>query len=330
MKFICAFSSDFRELYKADIYRAMCLPEGYILHFRYREKYVDPALREGNPSLVGRRVAIFYVHGNKDDGQVVADNVSVRFANIMKHEVSSDTGVFHVYLKLGDFCDLVVDANNPAEKLPSNLFFSELECEEGQGDSTWHGRVKSLQPLLPDLLYFRIKDISKDNGEGVSIHYPNDGRSCSYTLTGGSRYVLRLALANPTSGKESVQLGESSGSISINSINPIETSALADDISVPLIVHNLNVLSQPALLTFKPTLAQGVRSDYSSSIEITLHTGWFRPLIFGVFSLTAILSLMALQSTNPNNESPSTATFLIASAAFLISSSALFFWFNKK
>ena len=37
---IALFSSDARDLYKADVFRALALPAGYVLHFRYPQKYV--------------------------------------------------------------------------------------------------------------------------------------------------------------------------------------------------------------------------------------------------------------------------------------------------
>lgn len=330
MKIICAFSSDYRELYKADIYRAMSLPEGAILHFRYRKKYVDSNLIAANPELIGRRVAIFFVHGNKDDGSTNVARTSVRYATISKHEISFDTDVFHVYLKLAEFCNLTIDSGNSAEKLPSNRFFSELECTPEAGGNSWMERVGEVSQLLPSLLYFQIKGISDEGNAECRLKYTEDGRSCHYTLTGGKRYVLKLAVANPRGGTESVLLEESSKSISINSINPLESSALVDDAFIPLIVHNLQVLSQPALLSFKPTMDLKDRSDYSTNIELKLHTGWVRPILFGLFSLVALGAAMAVQPVNPSYVTASLTKMLICGLAFWAASGALYFWFNKK
>ncbi len=37
---IVFFSLDARDLYKADVYRALALPTGYALQFRYQRKYI--------------------------------------------------------------------------------------------------------------------------------------------------------------------------------------------------------------------------------------------------------------------------------------------------
>ena len=62
MKKICAFSSDSRELYKADIYRALALPNDHVIHFRYKRKYVDDNLFEDLNSLRNKEVIIFFNH----------------------------------------------------------------------------------------------------------------------------------------------------------------------------------------------------------------------------------------------------------------------------
>ena len=60
MKVICAFSSDSRPLYIADIYRVLALPEDYIVRFRYKKKYVGDAILNDPQSVVGADVAVFF------------------------------------------------------------------------------------------------------------------------------------------------------------------------------------------------------------------------------------------------------------------------------
>ena len=64
MNMICAFSSDSRDLYKADIYRVLSLPKDYLIHFRYKTKYVDDILLHDINKLTGRDVVIFLTTGN--------------------------------------------------------------------------------------------------------------------------------------------------------------------------------------------------------------------------------------------------------------------------
>ena len=44
MEKIILFSSDARDLYKEDVFKAICLPKGYVIHFRYAKEYVDDNL----------------------------------------------------------------------------------------------------------------------------------------------------------------------------------------------------------------------------------------------------------------------------------------------
>jgi hypothetical protein len=61
---VAFYSSDARDLYKADVYRALALPKGYVLQFRYLKKYIHPDLLANLSNLRGQAGLIFFVSGN--------------------------------------------------------------------------------------------------------------------------------------------------------------------------------------------------------------------------------------------------------------------------
>lgn len=246
MNIIGAFSSDFRPLYKADIYRALALPVGHVLHFRYKRKYVDDNLISNPSSVKNQRVVIFYTHGNKaGDGNLT--HVPIREAAVVDFEESKETDVVHVYMKLGDFCNYEVDTGNSIEKKPPNKFFAELHCTKKTNDTNWQSRVTAVESLLPQLTYFQIKGISID-GKRLSLSSSDCGRACFYRLLQGKRHVLHLALGNPSSVNAKINL-QTDTDIALNIVRPVETSVQFDDIDIPLIVQHLQVFRKPSLIT---------------------------------------------------------------------------------
>jgi hypothetical protein len=262
MNTICAFSSDSRELYKADIYRVLALPENHIVHFRYKTKYVDDNLLQIPKKLKKQKVAIFFTHGNDLGSQEnMFQHFSVRWATITNTELSSETDVFHVYMKLGGFCNVKIDSGNSEEKTPRTKFFSKLNCTEINEENNWQCRILAIKDYFPQITFFHLKEI-RNGWRGKSIHYQNRHKSCYYNLIHGDRYTLKLAVSNPSSSDTKIEISDSSEEITINCINPFESSIQFDDHDIPISVKTLQVFKQASLLEFKPTKK---KSDLAST-----------------------------------------------------------------
>lgn len=338
MSIICAFSSDFRELYKADIYRALALPVGHVLHFRYKKKYVDENLISMDAALHGRKVVIFYTHGNKDQTSKLT-HIAIRTATIVDHEVSNETDVVHIYMKLERFCNFNVDSQNSAEKQPPVKFFSELNCTDTNNDDNWQARVSAIKDLLPELTYFQIKGISspkffnvfrKGGDKTLDLTYTNRDRSCYYRLRQGTRHVLHLTLGNPNGTISKIDISESGDDVAINVVKPMETSVQFDDLDVPLVVQNLQVYKKPALLTFQPVKTQGSLGEYATNVELELRSGLFKPISFGLLSVFALGAVFVVQPRTPDSVFQPIWVVGVAAAIFWIATSFLYYWFNKK
>ncbi|TMO47258.1 hypothetical protein [Pseudoalteromonas ruthenica] len=337
MDTICAFSSDSRELYKADIYRVLALPKNHIVHFRYKRKYVDDNLLNNPKKLKKQKVAIFFTHGN--DLESSSDNAfqhfSVRWASITTTEFSEETDVLHIYMKLGDFCNVQIDTGNSDEKKPPTKFFSKLNCTERNEENNWQSRILVIKDYFPKMTFFHLKSIR--NGWGNKrIRYKNGKKSCQFNLTHGDRYILKLAVSNPDASDTKIEISDSSEEITINCINPFETSIQFDDHDIPISVKTLQVFKQASLLEFKPSKKKSnedgyeVLGEYATNIEFNLNLSLKRPLIFGGFSTMAFWAVLLARPISNSASWPSDCTLLIATLLFYVSSSSLFFWFNKK
>lgn len=334
MNTLCAFSSDSRELYRADIYRVLALPKNYIVHFRYKKQYVENQLLTDTSGLRGQRVAVFYTCGNKlDSDEPAFKHFSIRWATITTAEFSEETEVFHIYMKLGDFCNVHINTNDSNEGKPPTEFFTMLSCTESDVEKNWQSRILAIKDFFPDITFFHLKAIR--NGWGSKhIYYNYDKKSCHYNLAHGEKYILELAVANPNVSDTKIEISDSSEEITINCINPFESSIQFDDHDIPISVKTLQVFKQTSLLEFKPTEQKGdsyiVKGEYSTNIELNLTLSLKRPLVFGLFSTMAFWAVMLAKPISSSAIWPSDWKLVCATVLFYFSSSSLFFWFNKR
>ena len=329
MDIICAFSSDSRPLYQADIYRVLSLPEGHIMHFRYKKRWVDDNLLLPKFELKNKDVAIFYTHGNNGNAESEQSHISIRRAKIAHTEISSETDVFHVYMKLERFCNISIDSGNSTEKNPPTKYLSKLACTELSSHNNWQARVNAVKDFFPKITFFHVKGIHS-RFRKLPTKYKDKSKFCFYNLTHGDRYILKLALGNPEQSNTKIKLHDSSEEITINCINPLETSIQFDDYDIPISVKPLQVMKQASLLTFSPKQENSDLGEYSTNIELNLNLTIKRPIIFGAFSLLALWALLLVNPTSPSDQWPSPTTLAIASLMFWVASASLFFWFNKK
>jgi hypothetical protein len=330
MNVICAFSSDNRTLYKADIYRVLALPKGHIVHFRYKKKYVDDNLLQDNAKLINEKVAIFFTHGNNDqEKNNQLTSISIRWATISHFEVSTETDVFHAYMKLESFCNVAIDSGNSLEKQPPTKFFSKLLCTESSERKNWQNRINEVKGYFPKITFFYLQGIYKKDKEQI-LKYQYNERSCYYDLIHGDRYVLKMSLGNPDSSETKIEITDTSEEITINCINPIETSVQFDDYDIPVSVKTLQVMKQASLLTFKPIDDNNNIGEYATNIELNLKLNPIRPLVFGFFSTLAFWALLSVKSASSVMVWPQPWEHILPSLLIFISTSVMFFLFNKK
>ena len=335
METICAFSSDSRELYKADIYRVLALPNGHIVHFRYKKKYVGNDLLLECENLKNRKVVIFFTHGNLlDASDNTLTHVSIRWATISHAEISNETGVFHVYMKLNNFCDVSVNIENSEEHQPPTKFLSSINCTERNEKNSWQHRVDAVKDYFDDMTFFHLKGIFSGRCPW-SLAYQNNGKSCHYNLIHGDRYIVKLSLGNPKTSQTKIEISDSSEEITINCINPIETSVQFDDFEIPISVKSLETTKQASLLSFRPCHSERDNlGEYATNIELNLELGLERPVYFGLLSTVALGAFLIATSIVDIEDSVEFSEMIpilaLSLAAFACSAGLLFAMFNKK
>lgn len=340
MEMICAFSSDSRELYKADIYRALALPRGHILHFRYKKKYVDSNLSNSPDSLKDKEVAIFFMHGNslEENASFQSSLFPIRKGTITESNYSDDTGVFHVYFSLGDFCNIKIDSSNSAEKMPPTNFLSKLTCTVQEAGNSWHSRILEIKDFFPDITFFHFHSIVNKSEKPVRIQPRGVGSSCYYELEHGSLYYLNVRVANPNSTDTKIKIEDSSGDITLNCVNPFETSIQFDDHSIPLSIKSLSDSEQASVVSFIPLAKQpdGIEhlplAEYATGIEISLKRPSTHFFKFFLGATGALLGLGVMRFYKPEFQFFSFDGLIILGGATLsgVSLAYLYSKFGKK
>ncbi|WP_433168753.1 hypothetical protein [Kribbella sp. CA-247076] len=101
MKSLMLLSSDDRQRYAEDIQTVLAAPEGTIVQFRYRERWVEPALQRAVPSRKAERLpAVLGFVASGSDPFILP----VRYATVARAECIADMFIFK--LRLGGYVNL--------------------------------------------------------------------------------------------------------------------------------------------------------------------------------------------------------------------------------
>ncbi|MFC2953136.1 hypothetical protein ACFOOP_14460 [Marinicaulis aureus] len=329
MNLICAFSSDARPLYKADIYRALALPKGYILHFRYQRKYIHQDVLDLGTKILGRKVAIFFSRSlGANTATTSYENYSIRYATVTAFDESPETNVYHVYMKLDDFCNVVIRNTNQLDYLPPNKFFTNLECAEMSQDMSWRSRVLAIKDYLPKLLFFNVSGVF-DGNRKIALSYSNKKRSSHFEITQGQRHILKVSLGNPQENDVHIEVTDKGDEIELNSINPLQTSASFDDLEIPISSKALQVRRQSTFLKFRLSNSPDKVSEYTTNIEFDIVRSKWSAIAFGFFATVALAAFSAMPSMSFKGEPLQPHEYAVFLVWFL-ATAGLYYYFNKK
>jgi hypothetical protein len=336
-KVLCAFSSNYRPLYIGDIYKVLIMPVGYIVHFRYKKKYIEAKILSESKKYIGKETIIFFTDMNREAGE--AKNYSVRSAKLKLFEYTEETELVHIYMELKNFVDVTIDPNIDNLELPTNKFFSELNCTVLNKNQSWKTKIDQLKDFFPDLSFFYLKKIKGTFGWKKKIKSRSDKKSSHYNLTHGNKYLLDISLANPNESKCKISLSPSSDDVSFNISNPISITAHYDDLTVPVYLKSLNVSSESSYISFYPEFSDDNNAkfinEYTSNIEIVKKVSKLNSFKFGLASVITVMSIWSIKDNsssliNMSPELPFDLKFVISCFALVLASSYLFFKFNKK
>ncbi|MDO6672139.1 hypothetical protein [Cobetia amphilecti] len=318
---LLAYSSNSRDIYKADIYRALSLPNGYIMHFRYKGKYVQDSILSNENSR--KHVMIIFTEASSLGEST--NNVAIRSAIVTKTEYSEATEVFHLYMKLQDFCDIKTQSI-PDDKKPPEYYLSEIDKDYLKpltSQSNWKKRIDILNGSFSPKIYYHLESITQSNNI-ISPKSHITQKNSYYELTYGNEYFINLKIANPDGSEHTIELKHDESSICTSVTNPIRTSLQYDDLEIPTSIRLLQEHKQICTLKFLPMNGDSEIKEYSSVIEMRLKKSKRSAVLFGAFASLGLLGILLSRSDS--------CIYFNTIGIFLFFGAAcfLYFWHNKK
>jgi hypothetical protein len=250
------FSSDARPLYKEDIYRALALPSGSVIHFRYNQKYIQDDIVAKPEGFLGTRGIIFFVTGNDlkvPEEKRQKQTYSIRMVTLKGVLRSENTRHFHFFLQLDEYCDCTI-VNTESSK-----FVSRVTVSYGT-ENRWIERVKAVKNDFDNILFFKY-EVVDHNGKRVNPKYSNSSQDAIYELLDESEYRLDFSFYDKRDGASNLNIEESEG-ISVHYRECSKLGATIDDRQFRLHTGFISHMKKPAVLKFKPKPNDNQELDY--------------------------------------------------------------------
>lgn len=323
------FSSDARTLYKADIYRALTLPTGSILHFRYGNQYVSTEISTNPEDLKNESAVIFFSAGNdltvpKEKREI--KHISVRNVRVVNTHIDDDQeNLLHFYLELRDFVNYgIIDEEE------NKAFFVRRVNVEKREDNSWAERVRAVTPYFPDQLFFRLKAIRKER-EVISPKYDSASNEGYFILDDESIYNVDIAIEDNSDGDSTLHVETTGESFDLHIPEKFSLGALRDFQTFRLTTKNLSLQETYGFIR----IYSNATPLFDVIVPVRVRRSRFKSLKFAVFSALAALGVMlgTLATKDFNQVNFSVLKFILAILSLaLIGAAAGFLYreFNKK
>ncbi|GAA5522404.1 hypothetical protein LQ318_11695 [Aliifodinibius salicampi] len=336
-KVIALFSSDYRDLYKGDIFRVLCLPKNYIIEFRYRKEHLDQDIlsKINGDELIDRDSIIFFVSGNDSNLTKEERLRNIEFHPIRKAEIKEiyydeNVEIVNFYLKLKDFTDKDYHPKTDEKDLPIYKMVSALTLKDVP-EKSWINRVKDIEKEFNDSLFFHINSV-RDGDKIKEPKYSSNNRSSYYQLQDGKNYQLDLSCYDPKSGSK-LDVSYSSDDMKIHSSNGFIIDAIRKTMILDLKTNSLDVSSSSAITTLQEN-ANNNNKHFSVNLNWRIKKSFWKPWVFGLLSALILIGLIianaSLPDTKPFLENMSWKLLVLGLIMVGSGSGLLFYLFNKK
>lgn len=342
MKTIAFFSSDFRQLYKSDVYRSLALPKGYIIHFRYQKKYIEEHLLEeiltdighSNSKIINQEGIIFFTSGTDpeiSEKNRTSKNISIRQVKILKYECGKNTDLIHFYLELGDFVNLrLTNVDEGPVK-----FVSRIDVNQPMIKCIWTDRVEEIKESFIGALFVNVDSINDSKGQNINPRIKDNSKNSLYELIDDKEYSINLSFYDVSNGNNAIKLEvKNDRIIALETPGEIRIQAPMDDRSLNLTTIALDVSKSTAYLRL---ITSYIEKETSVQLEMVLQLNVIRrkskSIMFGGISAFAFLALAVTNAVAklPNIKLHTVVILIgIMTVFFGLATAGLYSFFNKK
>lgn len=330
-KVYIAVSSDYRELYKSDVFRVMAKPIGSIEHFRYDSKWIldgDECVNEN--ILLQKKVVLVFKHVPKGQGDEPIF-IPIRVGEIIGFEFDSQTKMYHYFFKLNEFCKISSEISYEKDK------FFYLKEDIIIDKDIWKNKVLDLKTYFNNVIFYNIVGLTNDNNDFLEICHDINNQSYWYNFVHGENYTLILIISNINEINGSITIKSSSSDVDVILSEFYHVSAPFDNLKIPITTKSLDVRKERSFLSFyindeenKPV------KEYENHLHIIKKMSLIRPFLFGLLTSFLIACTWLIKDRVSSIENIFTWNWdidyiLMIYILIIISSSGfLYFIFNKK
>jgi hypothetical protein len=283
------FSSDARPLYKEDIFRALALPSGSVIHFRYDQKYIQDDIVTNPDSFIDTKGIIFFVTGNDlniPENERKKQTYSIRMVTLKGVSRSEDTRHFHFFLRLDDFCYCTIASTE------SRKFVSRIAVNYGT-ENRWIERVKVVKDDFDDILFFKY-EVVDHGGNRVKPKYSKYSQDAVYELLDESEYRLDFSFFDKRDGASNLSIEESEG-LSVHYRECSKLGATIDDRQFRLHTGFISHMRKPAVLKFRPTPNDNQELDYEVISFFDIKKNIKRTALYGLLTALGFAGIVLSQ-----------------------------------
>lgn len=334
---IAFISSDARELFKADIYRVLALPQRYVIRFRYERKYIDGDILSKLENLRGQEAVIFFATGNNTKTPIqerVITFESLRKVVIRESKVDHNINLVHFYLELGEFIKCIPNSNLN-ELIASQILVKEINASTKQSDE-WINRIEKVRSAFPNELFYTINSI-KRNGLAISPEFSKLDKASYYHLIEESQYQMELSFYDTTGGSLGLAvIGNDDSKILLDVPKPHHVSSDLDSSIFNLYTYSITQKEEHLVTLIKPTNENCVPKDvYAIQLHWKLDRGKSKNISFALLSVLTAIGIAGLRLFDPDVLFPTCNCIncfipIISLAAIGVGSFFLYQSFNKK
>ena len=323
------FSSDARQLYIDDIVKVISFPEGHVVQFRYRKKYIAPVYLNDIQSLIGQKGVIVFTTGNI----LGQENVSlvhqpVRLAEIINIEDDEQTERVYFYLKLSNFC-------KACDQIPSGnqeLFVKSID--QVIATSTFvevadRLDIKGYPSLFTVIGCYKASDKKKRQYNLLIQPTIIDNKDSAYFLDDESEYKLDVAFSSKD-GFTKRELSISNDLILLDKNYNNILGTIVDKESYYF--HTASISNINSVSTVDIQLTDN-ESKYRVSFTFILQRNTNKPVLFSVLSIMSLVGITFISKSIDLFKCSvmwGIICTIISLCSFGFSAALLFKLFNKK
>lgn len=287
-KNIAFFSSDYRFLYKLDIFRALALPTNSVIQFRYQKEWIHDDILSNLSDIKNKNATIFFAPVGKNE------YYSIRNVKIIDYKEQEDLNIIVFFLKLQDFVDYSINLTDTEGKLPSDKkFLSKLTLSGNV--APWGTIIDRIKDYFEDVLFFYIKSIKQNcfTNKEIKASYNDKIKQTNFELTDENEYIFDIVFYDLSGGKNILKISDNHNLININSDSKFSIGAPRDTQNILIDISPVEEKDKTTIMSFNssPLENSNQEDNYNLLLPIKVKRDILKPCKYGFWTFIGFLAL---------------------------------------